>query len=204
MKMFGTAAILAGGKSSRMGFDKQLLTLDGKRFHVQIIEQLRQLFGDVLLVTNKPEFYRELPVRVCSDVFPGRGPLGGIHAALFNAQSRYVYVLACDMPCVCPGYIHYQMKLLRRNPSGACVTRKEDWLEPFNAFYSTDTLPILSRHLQEGKSSLYFFLKEINAAILAEETARRFDPEMNMFLNLNTPAEYEAFIKRRGRYEACG
>ncbi len=194
MERFGTAAILAGGKSKRMGFDKQLLTRDGQRLAAQTISALRKLFGDILVITNTPQLYRDLPVRVGTDTFRGLGPMAGIHAALNQAQSEYVYVLACDMPIICPGYIAYQQELLSRQPAGACVTRKDNWIEPFNAFYRVDTLPLLTSQLAAGRSSLYNFLQSVESKVIDEAAARRFDPELRMYLNLNTPGEYAAFL----------
>ena len=125
-KLFGTAAVLAGGKSTRMGFDKQLLMADNRRLIERTVETLGNVFEDILLVTNTPALYERLPVRVCSDIYKGMGPLGGIHAALVNARSRYTYVLACDMPFVCTPYIrHMQMKLLEA-PAKACVALRND------------------------------------------------------------------------------
>ena len=55
--LFGTAAILAGGRSSRMGFDKQLLMEDERLILETVIETLRQEFSDILIVTAKPHLY---------------------------------------------------------------------------------------------------------------------------------------------------
>ena len=54
MPVFGTAAILAGGKSSRMGFDKQLLMENDKRILEQVIETLKEEFSDVKFVVYGP------------------------------------------------------------------------------------------------------------------------------------------------------
>ena len=45
MKKFGTAVILAGGKSTRMGFDKQLLKIDERR----LIDNLRNKLKKYLM-----------------------------------------------------------------------------------------------------------------------------------------------------------
>ena len=54
---FGSAIILAGGKSMRMGFDKQFLKLENKSNVELLIEKLSPLFSDFIIVTNKPNEY---------------------------------------------------------------------------------------------------------------------------------------------------
>ena len=88
LPVFGTAVILAGGKSSRMGFDKQLLMEDDRRILETVIVTLKQEFPDILIVTAKPQLYEGMGVRLCSDLYPGRGPLAGVHAALHHARSQ--------------------------------------------------------------------------------------------------------------------
>ena len=79
MKKFGTAIILAGGKSTRMGFDKQFLELNKKRLIDIIINKLKEEFEEIIIVTNKPEEYRKYTQKILSDKIKDVGPLGGIY-----------------------------------------------------------------------------------------------------------------------------
>jgi molybdopterin-guanine dinucleotide biosynthesis protein A len=110
--MFSTAVILAGGASRRMGFDKQTLSFDGRPLIERTVELFRELFDDIVIVTDRPQLYRDKKVRVVSDVFPGCGPMAGIHAGLLQAKSLFVYVIGCDMPYPEPNYIN----LMKRKP----------------------------------------------------------------------------------------
>ena len=55
MKRFGSAIILAGGKSTRMGFDKQLLRLRERSLIEGLIRRLGGSFHETIVVTNRPE-----------------------------------------------------------------------------------------------------------------------------------------------------
>ncbi len=107
MKEFGTAIILAGGKSSRMGFDKQFLKIKERLLIENLIQRLKPSFSEIVIVTNRPEEYKSLPVIVTQDVFKGIGPLAGIHAGLLKSTSRFSYIIACDMPNINIEFINY-------------------------------------------------------------------------------------------------
>ena len=192
--MFGTAAILAGGKSSRMGFDKQLLMEDDRRILETVIETLKQEFSDILIVTAKPQLYEGMGVRLCGDLYPGRGPLAGIHAALLDARSQYVYLLACDMPVVNLPFIRHMKQQLLESGMDICASRYLDRMEPFNTFYSRSLLGEVVHRLETGNSSLFRFINGSRACVLTREEAARFDKELRMFTNINTRSEYEKFL----------
>jgi len=190
---FGSAVILAGGKSSRMGFDKQLLQVENRCLLRYQGEQLVKLFDQVIVVTNTPELYREPPFILVSDEICNKGPLGGIHSGLKHAESAKVYFLACDMPNINPNYIRFMQKRLRSSTATACVTRFGNWIEPFNAFYSRELVPVIEDYLGRGHHSLFKFLNAQTTHYLSEEEARTFSPDWKMFLNLNTPEEFAAW-----------
>lgn len=194
LPLFGTAAILAGGKSSRMGFDKQLMMEDDRRVLETVIGTLREEFSDIIVVTAKPELYEDMGVRLFQDVYQGKGPLAGVHAALQNARSQYIYLLACDMPIVNLPFIRHMKQMLRESGTDICVCCRDQHLEPFNTFYSRSLLDEITHRLTVGNSSLFRFIQGSSACVIPEEDAARFDRELTMFTNINTRSEYEKYL----------
>jgi len=193
MKAFSTAALLAGGKSRRMGFDKQLLHTRKDRLFAHLLPMLKTKFEDVMVVTDQPDFYADMGVRPVRDIIPGLGPLSGIHTAVREAKSEYVYIIACDMPKIDPDYIDHMIQCLSLSKADACVTRKDEWIEPFHAFYGKGGLPVMEEDLLAGKRSVYYFLKKIDTLYIPEAETRRFTPDWSLFYNLNTREDY-AFL----------
>ncbi len=190
---FGSAVILAGGKSSRMGFDKQYLQVKNSYLLCYHQRQLAEVFNQIIVVTNTPELYANTPFVMVRDEITHKGPLGGIHIGLKTARSRQVYLLACDMPNIHLGYIRFMQQRLSNTRAKACITRFGDWIEPFNAFYSRSIIPKIEDYLGRGHHSLFQFLKELDTLYMAEQEARLFSPDWSMFLNLNTRKDFEAW-----------
>lgn len=194
LPLFGTAAILAGGKSSRMGFDKQMLMDDGRRLVEKVIETLREEFSDIIVITAKPELYEGMDVRLFRDEYEGKGPLAGVHAALSHAQSQYVYLLACDMPVVSLPFVRHMKQRIRETGADICACKFNDRMETFNTFYSRDLLPDVTHRLETGNSSLFRFIYGNQTCVIEQEDAARFDQELSMFTNINTRSEYEKYL----------
>ena len=192
--LFGTAAILAGGKSSRMGFDKQLLMENDRRILEQVVSQLKEEFSDILVVTSRPELYEGMDLRVVGDEYRDKGPLAGLHAALLHSRSRYVYLLACDMPVVSLPYIRHMKDRIRDTAAAVCACRRNDRLETFNTFYDRQLLPEVIRRLEGGERSLFRFINDSRACEISQQEAAGFDPQLQMFLNINTRDEYAAYL----------
>jgi len=186
MKRFGSAIILAGGKSTRMGFDKQLLRLRERSLIEGLIRRLGGSFDETIVVTNRPELYIGLADKITGDIIPDMGPLSGIHAGLSAASSEYSFVIACDMPQLNTKYIDHMMELLNKNESMACITKFGDWIEPFNAFYSKALIDHIESFLMGGGKAVHRLLMNHNVEYIPEEVARGFSPDWGMFFNLNT------------------
>src|SRR5512143_4330910 len=91
--------IVAGGRASRMGGrDKAFAHVDGEPIAVRTIRLFHTLFPQVIVAGHRSERFRGLDVETVADVYPGCGPLAGIHAAMRASRHPWVFVAACDMP----------------------------------------------------------------------------------------------------------
>src|SRR5256885_10231894 len=103
-----TAAILAGGRSTRFGGrDKSALVVDGRTIFDRQVSELSQIAAEILLVGGPTRPEPRPGVTPIADLMPGCGPLGGLHAALTAAQGEPVIVVACDMPYVSAPFLAY-------------------------------------------------------------------------------------------------
>jgi len=193
-----TAIILAGGKSSRMGFDKQFLKLRDKYVIEIIAEKLKKVFSEIIIVTGRPEEYVKYGFKLVEDEVRNFGPLAGIHVGLKNSGSIYNYVVACDMPFINLKYIRYMMQLIDGSDGrvDGVITRLGDWIEPFNAFYSQNLIGRIEESMKNGKRQINLMLQDSNVLYVSEAKAREFSPDWEMFTNINTFKDYESLMKR--------
>lgn len=200
MKKIGTAIILAGGKSSRMGFDKQFLKIDQRRLMDSLINKLKKEFNEIIIVTNKPEYYIGLSHKIITDKLKESGPIVGIHAGLLESSSKYPFVVACDMPNINMEYVKYMKTFIHDESLDGCVTNFMDWIEPFSSFYSRDLVEDIEKHIDGGRRSIHSMLKSLNIKYISEEDARRFSPNWDMFLNLNTREDLNDYLEVNKSY----
>lgn len=193
MNLADTAIILAGGKSSRMGFDKQFIEIDGIYITEYIIDMLRPIFKSIILVTNKPECYHRSNVLIVEDYYKNFGPLGGMHIGLKKSESQYNYIIACDMPYINKAYICYMKKQLKEDGyrKQAVITKFEDWYEPFNAFYSKALLPRIEENIMQNNHKISGLFTPSQVLYIEEQKARAFSPDWAMFTNLNKEEDLE-------------
>lgn len=194
---FATALILSGGQSKRMGFDKQLLELNRKRLMHSMIASLSKTFSDVIVVTQTPQYYQGLPVRILQDRFIGQGPLAGLEIGLAEARSEYVFLRACDMPVYNESYARYMMQCVRDYPKTEIITTLVNGqIEPFNSYYHYSLHKELVDLLHQGKRSFRALMDQKNTFYVGERIARIFDPNLEQFINLNTKEEYQQYLKK--------
>lgn len=201
MEDFKTAVILAGGKSSRMGFDKQFLKIGEKPLMDTMIAELKKEFQDIVIVTNKPSQYKITndDYRIVSDEIKQKGPLSGIHIGLKMSKSKYTYFIACDMPKVNLDYIRYMKNELIRTKSDACVTEYNHRIEPFNAFYSSEVLPKIEELVLKERLSMLALIDNINTLFIEESIAKKYNKDSNMFFNLNTQEDLSSYKDKQGK-----
>ena len=183
-----TGVILAGGESRRMGSTKGLLPYRGGRFIEAIHRQLRELFDEVIVVTNNPELYDFLPCRKVPDLYPGKGALAGVHSGLHHNRFNRIFVTACDMPYLNGGLIRWLAALMGDN--AALVPRSDGGLEPLHAFYHKSALPAMDKALAGGVRRIADLFDRFPVRIVPTAEVATLDPEFGSFRNINTPDDY--------------
>jgi molybdenum cofactor guanylyltransferase len=179
--------VLAGGKSTRMGQDKAAVTLNGLTLLQHALAALREVCSDVAIL-GKQELYGALGP-VCEDIFPGCGPLGGIHAALSSSKTLFNLVIAVDTPFLSPEFLSFLVD--RAIESGAIVTTPEidDYTQPLCTVYSLDFCPIAEQALRQGNYKIVPLFPKDRTLVIKEAELRRFAFAADMFENLNTPED---------------
>ena len=183
------AVILVGGKSSRMGTNKAFLELKGKTFIELQIELLREMFDEISISANTPSEYEYLNLPIFKDIYPGKGPLGGIYTSLINSSSLHTFMLACDMPFVGPELIKHLKDLTKEYD--VVIPKSENGLEPLHAFYSKNCIEPIKRELDDNNLRIRSFFPQVNVKIVELDSLASSDHFKNSIKNLNTMADYE-------------
>ena len=192
--MSKTALILAGGKSTRMGFDKTRLRFGDRRLIDVVIDHLRPHVDDLIVVSNHPEDWLDLVgVRIVTDAHAGQGPLGGIFSGLLASTSRHNIVVGCDMPFLNPLVLDYLWSL--RNWGDVIVPLTHSVLAPVCAVYDRGVVAVLAQALQAGERQVMGVYPKLNVHYVREEELRPYDPDLHSLDNINTPADYEAALQ---------
>jgi molybdopterin-guanine dinucleotide biosynthesis protein A len=192
-------ALLAGGKSSRMGADKGIIPFMGKPLFQYILDQVHDLSEDIFLITNQPGSYTGSAYPTFTDKIPDIGALGGIFSALSFSKNELCLVLACDMPYINTRLIRHL--LTEAKDYDVVIPQLEpEKLEPFRAIYRKSCLPHIEAAIGSGERRAIAFLAKVKTKQLPLPILQHFDAELETFLNINTPedlVEIEALVHKR-------
>ena len=189
--------ILAGGTSRRLGQDKRFLSINGQPLIARVLQRLRPLVGELLIVSREPEHFTGLDARVVVDRYPGMGVLAGVHAGLAAAQGDWAFVVAADLPFLNPALLRALADLARRGAADVVVPRCAEGLEPLHALYRPLVCaPAAEAALLQGRRRVVSFYPQVRVLEMPPDEAARWDPEGLSFFNVNTPEDW-AFVQQR-------
>ena len=199
-----SALVLAGGQSRRMGRDKALLDFDGAPLIARVIERVRQVCAEVIVVANDAYAYACFGACVVGDVYPGKGSLGGIFSGLQAAHEEYALAVACDLPFLNDALLRYMILLAPQAdvviprahaPTGkAQGATRYDQLAVKESVYSKRCLePMRARLLADDLRIINFF-DEVRVRVVEPDQVARFDPQLLSFLNVNTPEDWKSAL----------
>jgi len=179
--------VLAGGRSTRMGQDKATVTLNGTTLLQHALAALNEVCSHVAIL-GRHELYGSL-APVYEDIFPGCGPLGGIHAALSSSKTQFNLIIAVDTPFLAPEFLSYLAD--RAIDSGAIVTTPEidDYTQPLCTVYSLDFHAIAEQALRQGNYKIVPLFPKDRTLVIKESELKKFAFAADMLENLNTPED---------------
>jgi molybdopterin-guanine dinucleotide biosynthesis protein A len=191
-----TGIILSGGRNRRMGENKAFLRYRGERLIDRTVRLFRALFSEVIIVTVAPLDYLSQEATVVTDLLADKGALGGIYTGLFYARTEKAFVAACDMPFLNEAFLTHLIGLAEGYD--IVVPQVPEGFQPLHAIYDRRCLPAIRAHLDRAGMKVTGFYPGHRLLAVPVETCRRFDPELRLFLNVNTPADRAALASPAG------
>jgi len=184
--MHCAAYVLVGGRSSRMGRDKALLPLQGRTLVELVVAQAAAVTGNIILV-GETSRYANLGYPVIEDIFPGLGPLSGMHAALTHSRSDWNLILACDLPQISADFLVQLMARAEISQAAAIIPVGPDAVpQPLCAAYRRECAAAIAPALENRVSKITEALATLKIDFWPV-------PHSHCFRNLNTPEEWAAY-----------
>ena len=217
------AVVLTGGKSSRMGRPKALLPFDGEPLIVHTVRKLEHLFSEIIVVAaageqfvelssllrsqpdqpnelsepnkpNEPNKLNEPKVTLVRDQVAYQGPVAGIYYGLQQARGAIGFVTSCDVPFLSLGLISHLLSQITNYD--VVVPYWQERFQPLFAVYRREVAPLLKDQLERGELRPISLYNKVRTREVGPDEIRRFDAEGLSFLNMNTPEDYQAALKR--------
>ncbi|MBP6941625.1 MAG: molybdenum cofactor guanylyltransferase [Syntrophorhabdaceae bacterium] len=182
------SAILAGGKSTRIGRDKATLVLDSEPLIRRVYDVAQGAFDHIVVVSSDHAILPGMSIPIIKDVVSVQSPLAGIVSALIHTGADYVFALACDMPFLSGGAIRYMLN----NIAGEdiIIPKTEKGYEPLHAIYNRSCISYMLTLIERGMYKVrdifpYLSVKAVEGSPLF------FCNGVSVFTNINTQEEFE-------------
>jgi molybdopterin-guanine dinucleotide biosynthesis protein A len=181
-----SAAVMAGGKSKRLGQNKALMQINGSKVVEGVLNTVSPFVQKVKIITNSPEEYDWLDIETAKDIRPGCGPLSGIHSAISLSSSEYVLVVSCDIPLVASKQIEQLVSSCR----GHDITIfKHKNFEPLCAVYRRSCIDALNELIDHNECRIIDLFPTLDVKVLRVDDAE-------IFRSINTKEDYDHIVDK--------
>ena len=182
-----------------MGENKAFIQVEGIPIIKKIHNLFRELFQEIIIVTNQKELFSDFNSRIFSDLIPDRGVLGGLYTGIFFSTFSYSFCVACDMPFIKKAVVQYLIE--KTEGYDVIVPKTSDGLQPLHAIYSKNCLNAITKVMEKGNYKILDFYEMVKIKIVEEDDFIFLDPFRESFINVNTPEEL-FFVRRNRKFEA--
>lgn len=167
--------------------------LEGRTLLARMLELAQSVIPEVRIVGDRAKFGTFAPV--VEDIFPGCGPLGGIHAALQSSQTDLNLILAVDMPFVLPSFLEFLIERARKSDATVTIARIGEGWQPLCAVYRRVFADSAEKALQARRYKIDALFEKTRIDAVEESKLHTAGFSIELFRNLNTPGD----LKRPGR-----
>jgi molybdopterin-guanine dinucleotide biosynthesis protein A len=186
--------LLAGGMSTRMGTDKAFLIFDGQTLLDRALIVMQTVCKRMMIVGDPAKFANYDAGAVIADIFPGCGPLAGIHSALVHSVAELNLVLAVDMPFVTAELLLFLFAVAEKNAAvvtvpRVTVPRANDGLQPLCAVYRRDFAAAAERALRAGNYKIDALFSSVSTDVIETAKLAAAGFSARNFFNVNTPQD---------------
>ena len=181
-----------------MGRDKAFLDYQGEALLARALDLARSVSRSVWVVGSRDKFadYAD----VVEDLFPGRGPLAGIHAALESSQTEFNLMISVDMPLLTHEFLQYLVERARSSEATVTVPRTGGRWQPLCGVYRRNFSALALEGLLGNKNKIDTLFLKTETLTIEEDELTRAGFSSALFCNINTPQEWEKLEAHEGRY----
>lgn len=180
-----TGIILAGGKSARMGTDKGFVMLNSKTFIAHIIDVLKPMVNDIVIVSNNSD-YDVYNLSRIDDIFENAGPLAGLYSGLKHSKSEFNLVLSCDVPLISNKVLNKLIEEFDKKMDVIQIQCQGKTM-PLIAIYKKQCSKTLLELLHKGERRLQMAVEHLNTKTITLDHDLEYHVK-----NINTTEELKA------------
>ncbi len=179
------ATIFAGGKSSRMGRDKALLSFGGfSTLSEYQYNRLSKIFKRVYISAKSNKF--NFKANIIEDNYKTSSPLVALISIFENLDIDEVFILSVDAPFISKEIIE-KLYSEANSSSNIVVASSTNGLEPLCGIYRRDILDLAKEFLKVDNHRLNSLIKLSNHQIVKFNLTKEF-------INLNREEDYKKAI----------
>ena len=168
------------------GLRKDALTIGGERIIDRQLAALREV-ADPIFAVSSTTVDPEANLPVVRDLFPDHGTLGAIYTAIASSPSERTLIVACDLPFLSAAFLAY----LAGVDADLVIPRSTRGYEPLCAVYSRACAEPIRLRLARGQLKASVLPEGVKVAEIAPEMLAAYDVDGLLFVNVNTPHDYE-------------
>jgi len=182
--------ILCGGLSTRMQEEKGLVVFKGKTFIEHIIEAVKPITQNIVLVT-KNEKYKQFGFPLVADIYENKGPVGAIYSALNHSKDEFNLILSCDIPNITTTVLNnYLLKTISESEISYLVDNQCEY--PLIGVYSKKTTSTFKDAIANNELKLLDLIKSLDYNIITIRTKDR-----NAVKNVNSKEELQHLLLKK-------